>query len=908
MGLSPPLLKGVLTMGYKQPTPVQRQVLPEALAGKDVACMARTGSGKTAAFLIPMLENIMAKHVISGDVVAIVLSPTRELALQTFKFSQRMAKFAPTRIVQASLVGGESVEEQFNTLAKRPAAIIATPGRLAHLLEEVPKSLLTLAHARMAVFDEADRLFEMGFAEQLRSLLHAMASERQTLLFSATMPRALAQFARAGLRDNCEIIRLESEAKLSDTLRLAFFVTRSNEKPAALCAVLRKVLDDPKEMTIIFVATRHHCELLLAIAEATFPERKATCIYGAMDQEARTKNLHAFRTGATPLLIVTDVAARGLDVPMVDHVVNYSFPSAARLFVHRAGRAARQGRPGVAISLVEPDELAYMIELHDLVGKVAADPSTSERRFYTRKTGWTMADVHYGRVPQAALDMEIDNLAAAAVTDDGTIRNMTRVCENAMQAYRRTRPQPHKTAIKRAKELPLGLPHPLFVSADSDAAQELQKNADLSEAQALRDRLHAYRPPSNILEFATAAGKNGFEAAGAMSRAVRGFKRKADFAAAMAEIPTLPAPEENDASDDEDEDEDSPAAFTASSRNVVLGLFGDPSAEEAPAVDRKRLSKADRKRQKTGAAAAPVEPKDEAKDAVTFKDSTHYIEYNATNFGEMEEVLGHRRDRGDDAVGNASARLEAAMLDVTPDEALEMAKKKRMFKWDARKRKYVQQTVAELTDKARGNRKIRTESGKMVNKDDATSTAGDMYRKWAERTKRPAGDMDAGEADDGGVEVQGKEKKADYRARKTFGAPPKKKRKVRAPGDASAKGAKPAAARDEVKTPEQIAKARAAAANMKLKNMPKDKRRVLTAKLNRGDDDDRGSKGGKGKGSSKGGAKGGSKGGGGGAKKGAGGRGGGGKSGGGKSGGGRGGGKGGRGGGKGGRGGGKKGK
>ena len=268
------------------------------------------------------------------------------------------------RFSQCPLVGGESIEGQFNALAKRPAVLHATPGRLAHLLEEAPASLITLASCRLAVFDEADRLFEMGFALQLQQLLRAMAPSRQTLLFSATMPRALAQFARAGLKDDVALIRLEQETKLSDTLKVAFFLTRPRDKVAAFCSTLKLVVPDPSKLTIVFLATRHHAELLLALCRVVFPERRAHAIYGTLDQQARTDHLKAFRKGDAPLLIVTDVAARGLDVPLVDAVINYDAPAAARLFVHRCGRAARQGRPGLAATLVEPDELPYIVDLY----------------------------------------------------------------------------------------------------------------------------------------------------------------------------------------------------------------------------------------------------------------------------------------------------------------------------------------------------------------------------------------------------------------------------------------------------------------------------------------------------------------------------------------------------------------
>lgn len=188
LGLSKESLRGVQRLGYKVPTPVQRKTLPVVLAGMDVVCMARTGSGKTCAFLLPMIEKLK-EHAANTGVRAVVLAPTRELAQQTFKFAKDMGKFTNLRLV--ALMGGDPMEAQFEALATHPDAIVATPGRLMHMLREV--STFSLKYVRYLVFDEADRLFEMGFAEQLNEIIKECPIERQTLLFSATMPKMLLQ-------------------------------------------------------------------------------------------------------------------------------------------------------------------------------------------------------------------------------------------------------------------------------------------------------------------------------------------------------------------------------------------------------------------------------------------------------------------------------------------------------------------------------------------------------------------------------------------------------------------------------------------------------------------------------------------------------------------------------------------
>jgi ATP-dependent RNA helicase DDX54/DBP10 len=217
-------------------------------------------------------------------------------------------------------------------------SVVATPGRLMHHLREI--STFRLKHVQYLVFDEADRLFEMGFAEQLNEIVKACPEERQTLLFSATMPKQIIQFSRAGLKDP-QLLRLDQDSQLSAELRLANFLLRSNEKMAALLYLVRIIIPD-KQSTIIFTATRHHSELIHHIFNRL--QLKSTMIYGAMDQDARTMNLRSFRNNEVNFLIVTDVAARGIDIPMLHNVINYHYPPNPKLFVHRCGRAARQGK------------------------------------------------------------------------------------------------------------------------------------------------------------------------------------------------------------------------------------------------------------------------------------------------------------------------------------------------------------------------------------------------------------------------------------------------------------------------------------------------------------------------------------------------------------------------------------
>lgn len=364
LNLSREVLSGILRLGYKVPTPIQRRTLPVALSGRDVVAMARTGSGKTAAFLIPLVERLKS-HSSKMGARAVVFSPTRELAMQTLRFAKSLGKFTDLKF--ACIVGGDSMESQFQLLSNKPDVLIATPGRLLHLLLEIPG--FSLKSVEYCVFDEADRLFEMGFADQLNDLLERMPESKQTMLFSATLPRALVSFAKAGLKEP-DLVRLDVDTKISENLRLAFFTLRREEKAAALVWMLRALLPE-RGQAMVFVATRHHTEFINRLLNLAGISSEP--IYGQMDQTARNTNLARFRAKRVQVLVVTDVAARGLDIPHLDTVINYDFPDRAKLFVHRSGRVARQGRAGECFSLVSPPDVPYMLDLMLFLGKPASN-------------------------------------------------------------------------------------------------------------------------------------------------------------------------------------------------------------------------------------------------------------------------------------------------------------------------------------------------------------------------------------------------------------------------------------------------------------------------------------------------------------------------------------------------------
>lgn len=479
MGLSPHLQKSIMRKGYLNPTPIQRRTIPLLLQGRDVVAMARTGSGKTAAFAIPLVQKLQS-HSPKIGVRALVLAPTRELALQSSAVISQLGKHSDLRVV--CIVGGESLEDQYSLLAGNPDVIVATPGRLLHIAADA--KLTVLRTVEFFVIDEADRMFEMGFASQVRMIIDLMNGQeklseegefarinRQTVLLSATIPQQVADFAKIGLCDP-ELVRLDADGKLSADLKTLFLHVKSDYKDAALIYILQNLektsglppVKDRLLQGIVFVATKHHAEYLNELLRAF--GFASVCVYGSMDQEARVNALEQFRAGVHQFMLVTDLAARGIDIPLLDVVINYDFPPKAKLFVHRAGRVARAGRLGTAISLVSPDELPYLLDLDVFLGGGSAQ--------------------ELGSIPQPVLDDLGDSIAnkkklASSIAFD----ELLRVMRNAVKMYVKTRPQASPNAYVRAKTMDVKV-HPLF-------------GAVAQETQSMLKAISSYKRHHNLL-------------------------------------------------------------------------------------------------------------------------------------------------------------------------------------------------------------------------------------------------------------------------------------------------------------------------------------------------------------------------------------------------------------------------
>ncbi|XP_017302357.1 ATP-dependent RNA helicase DDX54-like [Diaphorina citri] len=612
-GLGFEVLKGVLKRGYKIPTPIQRKTIPLVLEGRDVVAMARTGSGKTACFLIPMLEKLKT-HAATSGVRALILSPTRELALQTFKFVKELGKF--TKLQSTCLLGGDSMDNQFARLHASPDIVVATPGRFLHIVVEMELKLSSIQYVTFKFVKELGKFTKL----QSTCLLGGDSMDNQFARLHASPDIVVAtpdanenqkedSGSRVGLessnvddiestfgqnvvhmskkkkkREERAARKVDSEFYIpykpsdqyteqglsltdfkQDTSRIALdLVGDSTEMIHKQRQSVRKwdpakkkyvqVTDDVKNyhtsspgrkgcgsygknrqwkdglfdeeelkhiaadyfepsvrhceafflshahmdhmseyktaMTVVFTATKYHVEYvhkILGLAGIS-----STYIYSDLDPTARKINAAKFQTGKIRVLVVTDVAARGIDIPSLDAVINYNFPCKAKLFVHRVGRCARAGRSGVAYSLVSSDELCYYLDLLLFLGRkpVLADDSMKGKIRHQ--------DGMFGKIPQGLMEDQISEIMNW-VELDADMEGIQKTCNNAYKKYVKSRPGASVESVKKVKELELATMqvHPLFRNIGSAEQEKFNLLTKMSE----------YRPPSTVLEF----GKEGIQ-------------------------------------------------------------------------------------------------------------------------------------------------------------------------------------------------------------------------------------------------------------------------------------------------------------------------------------------------------------------------------------------------------------
>lgn len=349
LNLRPELAQAVTTLGYTQPTPIQRDIIPLMLAGSDVTGQAQTGTGKTAAFAIPILQQLDPSARLPQ---ALVVAPTRELALQVAEMTQALGQYLEVNVL--AIYGGTAYSQQLAGLRNGAHIVVGTPGRLLDLAK---RGRLDLSAVRFVVLDEADEMLSMGFIEDVEALLAQTPTERQTALFSATLPKRIMQLAENYLRDP-KTVRIEAEQVTVSATEQRYYLVNEFDK----LAVLTRLFEIENISTaLIFTRTRARTgELVNELNLRGFP---AEALSGDMSQEARERTMARFRSGHVKVLVATDVAARGLDVEGISHVFNFDLPDEAELFVHRVGRTGRAGRTGIAISLVTPSERRLMREI-----------------------------------------------------------------------------------------------------------------------------------------------------------------------------------------------------------------------------------------------------------------------------------------------------------------------------------------------------------------------------------------------------------------------------------------------------------------------------------------------------------------------------------------------------------------
>ncbi|KAI6383143.1 ATP-dependent RNA helicase dbp10 [Pyricularia grisea] len=711
MGLNPSLLQAITRKGFSVPTPIQRKSIPLILDRRDVVGMARTGSGKTAAFVIPMIERLRA-HSPRVGARALIMSPSRELALQTLKVVKEFGKGTDLKTVL--LVGGDSLEDQFGFMTTNPDIIIATPGRFLHLKVEMS---LDLSSIKYVVFDEADRLFEMGFATQLTEILHSLPPSRQTLLFSATLPRSLVEFARAGLQDP-SLVRLDAETKISPDLESAFFSVKGAEKEGALLHILQDVIKmptgtpegfkedkdegskkrkrgpdrpNPKEKptehsTIIFTATKFHVEYLTSILiQAGYAVSHA---YGALDQTARKIQVEDFRRGKTNILVVTDVAARGIDIPVLANVINYDFCDQPKVFVHRVGRTARAGQKGWSYSLVSDIDAPYLLDLQLFLGRrlVVGQDTSANANF--------ASDVVLGALQRNPIETNVE-WVEKVVQESHDIALMRSVVVKAQKQYLRTRVSASSQSAKRARELTASRawsqPHLIFgVNTDDTEALRVEMLAKIS----------GFKPQETVFEI-------GHGGKGTISEAVEVMKQLRKRA------PVRKSKTDKDAND---EDEDVP---------IIKRAKSDESSDEDASFDEEDDFGAANDESDEELEVTVSNNADAAKNTSAWRDSEHFMTYTPRQSNVAEE-----RGYGVNAGSNGANFLEAARdvaMDIANDEKSTSfgAPNRATMRWDKKNAKYVSRAHDE--DGSRGNTKmIRGESGVKI----AASFKSGRFDRW----------------------------------------------------------------------------------------------------------------------------------------------------------------------------------
>ena len=386
LGLSDNLVKAVSAQGYENPTPIQAKSIPPVLEGKDVLASAQTGTGKTAGFTLPLIQNLAKKPPLRNRPVrALILTPTRELAAQIYQNVKDYSRFVDLR--SSVIFGGVNQKSQVATLRNGVDILIATPGRLIDLNNQ---GLLSLRSLEILVLDEADRMLDMGFLRDIKKIMGLIPKQRQTLLFSATFSKEIRNLAGEFLKNPVSVESTPENTTVEAIQQQVYRVAK--EKKTDL--LIKLISEGNWEQILIFTRTKHGANKLAKKLESA--NINAAAIHGNKSQGARTKALAGFKDGSVKALVATDIASRGLDIPLLPFVVNFELPNVSEDYVHRIGRTGRAGASGLAISLVSADETSFLRDIEKLIGDkipmdilegFEPDPNASTKPFNPQQRG-----------------------------------------------------------------------------------------------------------------------------------------------------------------------------------------------------------------------------------------------------------------------------------------------------------------------------------------------------------------------------------------------------------------------------------------------------------------------------------------------------------------------------------------
>ncbi|MCL2327531.1 MAG: DEAD/DEAH box helicase [Bacteroidetes bacterium] len=359
LNISEPILKALINKKYETPTPIQEQAIPVALSGQDLLGIAQTGTGKTAAFAIPIIQKLNQPQPKGQkrEIKALILTPTRELAIQIDECFSDYSKYTDLR--HTVIFGGVSQIPQVETLKRGIDILIATPGRLLDLINQ---KIITLNHIRHFVLDEADRMLDMGFIHDIKRLLPILPKRKQTLFFSATMPLAIANLSKSILHNPAKVEVTPVSSTVNTIDQQLYFVEKPDKS-----SLLVSILEKEQKSTLVFSRTKHGADKIARVLN----KRGIGCeaIHGNKKQGARQRALSNFKLGKTHVIIATDIAARGIDISNLEMVINYDLPDIAETYVHRIGRTGRAGKSGTALSFCTQEERTMVKDIQKLTGK-----------------------------------------------------------------------------------------------------------------------------------------------------------------------------------------------------------------------------------------------------------------------------------------------------------------------------------------------------------------------------------------------------------------------------------------------------------------------------------------------------------------------------------------------------------